>query len=208
MVKWWLHSWQTFKYVTNGITYAARPPNYCVLLRATVLEKWSLSLMRPGFAQWQHDSRELFNLSDQIVTCSITRRRKSFCLRRRRVGGEGQLASTIRQPGDKRYITLWGSQTNERHSRSIHSGCTQPHRHPATFISCSLDMWVPYSCRFSIITLHINWLFHNWTCIIWRSVLLKKVSVMSNIIQQNHQLYINCTQGFMSKFQFFCVNLV
>lgn len=50
---------------------------------------------------------------------------------------EGQLASAIRQPSDKQYITLWDSQTNERHSRNTHSGCTEFYNPPATLIICT-----------------------------------------------------------------------
>lgn len=68
-------------------------------------------------SRWrQRDSSELFNLSDHIVTCSISGRRKSFHLCRRK-GEWGQLASTVRQLHDKRYITKRGSQANERQKK-------------------------------------------------------------------------------------------
>lgn len=51
-------------------------------------------------------------------------------------GKGGQLASTIRQPSDKQYITAWDSQTNERGRRNVHSGWTEFCNHPATLITC------------------------------------------------------------------------
>lgn len=59
-------------------------------------------------------------------------------------GKGGQLASTIRQPSDKQYITAWDSQTNERGSRSVRSGWTEFYNHLAALITCTaLD--IPYS---------------------------------------------------------------
>lgn len=61
-------------------------------------------------------------------------------------GKGGQLASTIRQPNDKQYITVWDSQTNERCSRNVHPGWTEFRNHPATLITrIALDIRILYS---------------------------------------------------------------
>lgn len=131
------HRWQTFRYVTQRTTAAARPLS--IVFRSAL--QWfqrrhdHYSWWGKGFGWWQRDSRELFNLSDQIVTRSITGWRKSFYLCRRQWGKGGQLASAIRQLSDKQYITVRDSQTNERGSRNVHPGQTQFYNQPGTLIT-------------------------------------------------------------------------
>lgn len=61
-------------------------------------------------------------------------------------GKGGQLASTIRQPSDKQYITARDSQTNERGRRNVHSGWTEFRNHTATLITCiAPDVRILYS---------------------------------------------------------------
>lgn len=109
-------------------------------------------------------------------------------------GKGGQLASTIRQPSDKQYITAWDSQTNERGRRNVHSGRTEFCNHPATLITCiALDIHILYSRMLQGVTPHIRCLPRHRICCHARSGLFKGTSVMSNVILQNHvhQRYIN-----------------
>lgn len=72
-------------------------------------------------------------------------------------GRGGQLASTIRQPSDKQYITTWDSQTNERGRRNVLSGWTEFCNHPATLITCTaLDLRILYSRTLWGVTSHIR----------------------------------------------------
>ncbi len=112
-------------------------------------------------------------------------------------GKGGQLASTIRQPSDKQYITAWDSQTNERGRRNVHSGWTEFCNHPATLITrIALDIRILYSHMLRGVTPHIRRLPRHRVCCHTRSGLLKGTSVMSNVIRQSHvhQGYINGTQ--------------
>lgn len=112
-------------------------------------------------------------------------------------GKGGQLASTIRQPSDKQYITAWDSQTNERGSSNVHPGWTEFCNHPATLITCTaLDIRILYSHMLRGVTPHIYCLPHHCARCHMRSGLLKGTSVMSNVILQNHvhQHYIKCMQ--------------
>lgn len=112
-------------------------------------------------------------------------------------GKGGQLASTIRQPSDKQYITVWDSQTNERGNRNVHPGWTEFCNHPATLITCiALDIRNLYSHMLWSVAPHIRCLPCHHACCHMRSDLLKGMSVMSNAIIQNHvhQCYIKWMQ--------------
>lgn len=112
-------------------------------------------------------------------------------------GKGGQLASTIRQPSDKQYITAWDSQTNERGRRNVHSGWTEFCTHPATLITrIALDIRILYSHMLRGVTPHIRRLPHHRVCCHTRSGLLKGTSVVSNVIlprasrlHQRHAVY-------------------
>lgn len=108
-------------------------------------------------------------------------------------GKGGQLASTIRQPSDKQYITAWDSQTNERGRRNVCSGWTEFCNHPATLITCiALDTRSLYSRTLRMCNSHTLRLPHRPVCCHTGSGLLKGTPVMSNVILQKHRRYISC----------------
>lgn len=89
-------------------------------------------------------------------------------------GKGGQLASTIRQPSDKQYITAWDSQTNERGSRNVHPGWTEFCTHPATLITCiALDIRILFSHMLRGVTPHTRFPPWHHACCHMRSGWLK-----------------------------------
>lgn len=123
-------------------------------------------------------------------------------------GKGGQLASAIRQPSDKQYITAWDSQTNERGRRNVRSGWTEFCNHPATLITCiALDIRILYRRVLRSVAPHICCLPLHRVCCHVRSGLLKGTSVMSNVIQQNHvhHRYIHCVQFTVQSFMLYCI---
>lgn len=102
-------------------------------------------------------------------------------------GKGGQLASTIRQPSDKQYVTAWDSQTNERGSRNVHSGWTEFCNHPATLITCiALDIWSLLSHMLGGVTARICFLHCHCVCCKYEVKLAQSTSVMSRVTPQNH----------------------
>lgn len=80
-------------------------------------------------------------------------------------GKGGQLASTIRQPSDKQYVTAWDSQTNERGSRNVHPGWTEFCNHPATLITCiALHTRIHFSHMLRGVTARICLLHRHCVC--------------------------------------------
>lgn len=94
-------------------------------------------------------------------------------------GKGGQLASTIRHPCDKRYITAWDSQTNERQQK-----CSSRLGRTLQSPPCSNHTY-KLTDAFSIVTVapHIRRL--PMGCHV-RSGWLKGTPVMSNVLLQNH----------------------
>lgn len=102
-------------------------------------------------------------------------------------GKRGQLASTIRQPSDKQYITGWDSQTNERCRRNVHAGSTEFCNHPATLITCiAPDVRTLYSHMLRSATLRVRWLPRRRLSSLWGSGLLKGPPVTLNVLLRDH----------------------
>ena len=111
-------------------------------------------------------------------------------------GKGGQLASTIRQPNDKQYITMWDSQTNERGSRDVHPGWTESRVHPATLITCvAHDEFLIVTRSEAHIYIHATFLDITFV-VVWGQINSKEPDVLSNVIVPSrwHQCYITWMQ--------------